>query len=102
MFDDMSVYEKLQHVQSILRVLKGQYSKSGSYHYRNCRDIQEAAEPVMREAKTVLVVGGGLIVVSGRYYIKATAGFVDCESGEVVENASYIREESGKKGMDAS
>ena len=102
MSDDMNVYEKLQHVQSILKAPKSQYNKFGNYYYRNCEDIQEAAKPIMQEVKAVLVVGDELVMVGDRYYIKATARFVDCESGEAVENTSYAREELDKKGMDAS
>lgn len=98
----MNVYEKLQHVQSILKAPKSQYNNFGNYYYRNCEDIQEAAKPIMQEVKAVLVVGDELVMVGDRYYIKATARFVDCESGEVVENTSYAREELDKKGMDAS
>lgn len=98
----MNVYEKLQHVQSVLKAPKSQYNKFGNYYYRNCEDIQEAAKPIMQEVKAVLVVGDELVMVGDRYYIKATARFVDCESGEAVENTSYAREELDKKGMDAS
>ena len=98
----MNVYEKLQHVQSGLNAPKNQYNKFGSYYYRNCEDIQEAAKPLLREVKAALVVGDELVQIGDRYYIKATARFVDCESSERVENTAYAREEQEKKGMDAS
>lgn len=98
----MNVYEKLQHVQSGLKAPKNQYNKFGNYHYRNCEDIQEAAKPLLQEAKAALVVGDELVLIGERYYIKATARFVDCESGETVENTAYAREEQEKKGMDVS
>ena len=98
----MNVYEKLQHVQSGLKAPKNQYNKFGNYHYRNCEDIQEAAKPLLREVKAALVVGDELVMIGDRYYIRATARFVDCESGETVENTAYAREEQEKKGMDVS
>ena len=98
----MNVYEKLQHVQSGLKAPKNQYNKFGNYYYRNCEDIQEAAKPLLQEVKAVLVVGDELILTGDRYYIKATAKFVDCESGESVDNTAYAREEQEKKGMDVS
>lgn len=98
----MNVYEKLQHVQSGLNAPKNQYNKFGNYFYRNCEDIQEAAKPLLREVKAALVVGDELVQIGDRYYIKATAQFVDCESSERVENTAYAREEQEKKGMDAS
>ena len=98
----MNVYEKLQHVQSGLKAPKNQYNKFGNYFYRNCEDIQEAAKPLLQEAKAALVVGDELVMIGDRYYIRATARFVDCESGEMVENTAYAREEQEKKGMDVS
>ncbi|MBS6644030.1 MAG: ERF family protein [Clostridiaceae bacterium] len=98
----MNVYEKLQQVQSGLKAPKNQYNKFGDYYYRNCEDIQEAAKPLLKEVKAALVVGDELVLIGDRYYIKATARFVDCESSEVVENSAYAREEQVKKGMDVS
>lgn len=98
----MNVYEKLQHVQSGLKAPKNQYNKFGNYYYRNCEDIQEAAKPLLQEVKAALIVGDELVMIGDRYYIKATAKFVDCESGEVVDNTAYAREEQEKKGMDVS
>lgn len=98
----MNVYEKLQAVQANLKAPKSQYNVFGKYHYRNCEDIQEAAKPLMKEVKAALIVGDRLVVEGERYYIEATARFIDCETGEQVENVAYAREEREKKGMDAS
>lgn len=98
----MNVYEKLQRVQLGLKAPKNQYNKFSNFYYRNCEDIQEAVKPLLEEVKAVLVVGDELIMTGDRYYIKATAKFVDCESSEAVDNTAYAREEQEKKGMDAS
>ena len=98
----MNVYEKLQHVQSGLKAPKNQFNKFGNYHYRNCEDIQEAVKPLLGEVNAVLIVGDELVTNSDRHYIKATARFIDCESGEALENTAYAREELEKKGMDVS
>ena len=98
----MNVYEKLQRVQFGLKAPKNQYNKFGNYHYRNCEDIQEAAKPLLQEVKAALIVGDELMLIGDRYYIRATARFVDCESGETVDNTAYAREEQEKKGMDVS
>lgn len=98
----MNLYEKLQHVQGKLKAPKSQYNKFGGYNYRNCEDIQEAAKPLMQEVNAALVVGDELVLIGERYYIKAVARFIDCETGEFVENAAYAREELDKKGMDVS
>ena len=98
----MNIREKLQQVQSDLKAPKNQYNKFGGYNYRNCEDIQEAVKPLLKAVKAALVVGDELVLIGDRYYIKATARFIDCESGETVENTAYAREEQEKKGMDVS
>lgn len=98
----MNVFEKLLHVQTQLRAPKNQYNKFGNYYYRNCEDIQEAAKPLLQEVKATLVVGDELLQISERFYIKATARFIDCESGEEISNMAYAREDLEKKGMDVS
>lgn len=98
----MNLYEKLQQVQSKLKAPKNQYNKFGGYHYRNCEDIQEAVKPLLQEVKAALVVGDELVLIGERYYIRAAAKFIDCESGEYIENVAYAREELDKKGMDVS
>ena len=98
----MNIHEKLQQVQSDLKAPKNQYNKFGGYNYRNCEDIQEAVKPLLKAVKAALVVGDELVLIGDRYYIKATARFIDCESGETVENTAYAREEQEKKGMDVS
>lgn len=98
----MNIHEKLQQIQSDLKAPKNQYNKFGGYNYRNCEDIQEAVKPLLKAVKAALVVGDELVLIGDRYYIKATARFIDCESGETVENTAYAREEQEKKGMDVS
>lgn len=98
----MGVYKKLMHVQSGINAPKNQYNKFGNYYYRNCEDIQEAAKPLMKEVQAALIVGDELVQVDSRFYIKATARFIDCETGEETCNTAYAREELDKKGMDAS
>lgn len=97
-----NIYQKLCYVQSKLKAPKNQYNKFGNYYYRNCEDIQEALKPLMQEIGAVLTIGDELIQVGDRFYIKATARFIDTETGEFVENTAYAREESEKKGMDVS
>lgn len=98
----MNVQEKLLQVQLELKAPKNQRNTFGNYNYRNCEDIQEAAKPLMNEVKAVLIVGDELVQVGDRFYVKATAKFIDCESLEELTNTAYAREEAEKKGMDAS
>lgn len=98
----MNVFEKLQKVQADLKAPKNQFNKFGGYNYRNCEDIQEAVKPLLKEVGAALVVGDELVLIGERYYIKATAKFIDCESNDSVQNTAYAREEQEKKGMDVS
>lgn len=98
----MNVWEKLFEVQQRLKAPKSQYNAFGKYYYRNCEDIQEAVKPLLKEIKAVLVLGDRHIFEGDRHYIEAVAKFVDCESGEFIENLSSAREEENKKGMDGS
>lgn len=98
----MNVYEKLLEVQTKLKAPKGQFNSFGNYSYRSCEDIQEAVKPFLGEFKAILVVGDELELIGDRYYIKSTASFIDCESGDKVSNTSFAREELAKKGMDSS
>lgn len=96
----MNIYEKLMHVQQHLKAPKNQYNDFGSFYYRNCEDIQEALKPVMAEVKAVLLLHDDIIMLGSRYYIKATASFLDTESGEHIDNVAYAREAEEKSKMD--
>lgn len=98
----MSVYEKLSKVQSELKAPKGQYNSFGKYKYRSCEDILEAVKPLNAKHGVVLTVGDEVVEISNRFYVKATAVFVDIESGEKVINTALAREDDSKKGMDGS
>lgn len=98
----MSVYEKLMRVQVELKAPKNQYNSFGKYKYRSCEDIQEAVKPLEAKYNVVLFLSDEPTVIGGRNYIKATATFIDIETGETVQNTGFAREEESKKGMDAS
>lgn len=98
----MSVYEKLALVQNELNCPKSRRNTFGNYNYRNCEDILEGVKPIAAKHNAVVLVGDEIQQVGERYYIKATARFVDCESGDVLENTAVAREEESKKGMDGS
>lgn len=103
----MNVYEKLHIVQSKLKCNKSQYNSFGKYSYRNCEDILESVKPILDEVKAIIIVSDDIVVIDGRFYVKATVTFIDIEgaSGSVtsmISNTAYAREEESKKGMDAS
>lgn len=98
----MSVNEKLLAVQAELKAPKGQYNSFGKYKYRSCEDILEAVKPLLAKNKATLRIADEIMLIGERFYIKATATFADIETGEVVTNTAFAREEETKKGMDGS
>lgn len=98
----MNVYEKLVSVQQELIAPKNQYNKFGGYNYRSCEDILEGLKPCLARVNAIVKVSDELVLIGERYYIKATATFIDAECGESVENTAYAREEETVKGMSSS
>lgn len=98
----MSVYSKLTVVQAKLKAPKNQFNKFGNYKYRSCEDILEALKPVLSEEKATVFISDSIERIEGRYYVKATATFIDSETGETVSNTAYAREPESKKGSDES
>lgn len=98
----MSVCLKLMQVQSELKAPKGQYNSFGKYKYRSCEDILEAVKPILSKHKAVVTISDAIVVIGERYYVEATATFIDAETGEYQTTTAYAREEESKKGMDGS
>ena len=98
----MSVYEKLAAVQRELKAPKGQYNSFGKYKYRSCEDILEALKPVLGKHGCAVTLSDEVVQVGERFYIRATASIMDCESGERAFNTAFAREDADKKGMDGS
>lgn len=98
----MGVYAKLLAVQSELKAPKGQYNSFGKYKYRSCEDIVEAVKPILAKYKSLILLNDEIVEVSGRFYVKATARFLDCENGDSMDVSAYAREDESKKGMDGA
>ena len=118
----MNVYEKLMTVQTKLRAPKGQYNNFGKYSYRSCEDILEALKPLLAEVGAIInitddikVIGDNfetmevedkktgeksVRLVGRRFYIEATAMFIDVETGDSIVARALAREDETKKGMD--
>ena len=97
-----NVYDKLLYIQSKVNVLKLQYSEFGDYYFRSCEDIQNAVKPFAHEVNAVCTCSDEIVYVDGRWYVKATARLIDCESGNMVETTAYAGEEAEKKKLDKS
>lgn len=98
----MGVYEKLIKVQTDLKAPKSKYNSFGKYNYRSLEDILEGAKPLLKKYNATLVIADSMEQVGDRYYLKATASFIDTENGEIVRNSALARESADKKGMDDS
>ena len=98
----MNIYEKLLEAQSRLKAPKNQYNPFGKYNYRNCEDILEAAKPICKELKAVVFLTDKIVMIGERYYVEATAKFIDVESTDEIIVTASAREEENRKGMDGS
>lgn len=96
----MNVYEKLMTVQTKLRAPKGQYNSFGRYSYRSCEDILEALKPLLAEVGAIVNISDEVKLIGDRFYVEATAMFLDCETGDSVVARASAREDETKKGMD--
>lgn len=93
----MSVYKKLLEVQKELVVNKAR--ETSRYKYRNAEDILEAVKPLLSKSKCCIILTDDVEVKEGRFYIKATATFIDTETGEKVSVSSYAREDAENRLM---
>lgn len=100
--DTYMLYGRLLRVQRDLKAPKNQYNSFGKYRYRSCEDILEGVKPILQEYGCAIVLSDTIEQIGDRFYVKATATFYDCETGESVSNTAYARESDDKKGMDAS
>lgn len=98
----MTIREKLNFIQVTLKAPKGQYNSFAKYKYRNSEDILEAVKPLLKETKTVIKLSDEIVNIGARFYVKATAELLDCESKEWESVTAYAREAEIKKGMDES
>lgn len=99
MAEVMNVYKKLLAVQSKIKCNKNQKNSFGNYNYRSCEDILEAVKPHLVEVKATIMLSDTIELVGDWHYVKATATFVDLETGNSIVVSAYAREEfvSGKK-----
>lgn len=102
----MNIYTKLSEVQKELKAPKSQFNEFGKYSYRNAEDILEAVKPLCAKVGAIITLSDEMICVNARYYVKATAKFIDTESTDgtiqFIETTANAREEETKKGMDGS
>lgn len=92
--------ETLMKVQRELKAPKDKYNPFGKYNYRSCEGILEGVKPLLDKHHALLTLTDSIVVMEGRWYVKATAIF-ESEEGSVIVNG-WARESEAKKGMDDS
>lgn len=95
----MNIKEKLNIMQTKLRVPKGQYNKFGNYKYRSLEDITLAIKAPLEELKCILLMKSEIVEVGGKNYVQATVSLADCESDESISVSAFAREATESKGM---
>lgn len=99
---EMSLKEKLMHVQSELKAPKGQYNSYGGYKYRSCEDILEAVKPLLKKYRVVIGLGDDIDQIGDRIYVRAVATLSDVDSTAQIKTSAFAREALTKKGIDES
>ena len=96
----MSIYSKLNKIQTHLNVPKNQTNAFGKYKYRSAEDILAALKGPLDEHGLVLLITDEILLIGDRYYVKATVKLTD--GNETVETTALAREPESKKGADDS
>jgi hypothetical protein len=91
----------LMKIQSSLKSPKGNFNEFGKYKYRSCEDILEAVKPILKENNCAITLNDEIIQIGDRFYIRATAQLF-LNNASIFQTQAFAREESQKKGMDAS
>lgn len=89
---------KFCEIQQTLKSPKDSRNEFGKYNYRTCSAILEAVKPLLGPA--TLIVSDELVQIGDRYYIKATATYINKDEGESFAATAYAREPLDKRGMD--
>lgn len=95
-----TIQAKILAVQAMLKAPKDKYNSFGKYSYRSAEGILEAVKPLLKEQGLMLYLTDDILLIGGRFYVKATASVTDGET--VIAVTSYAREDQDKKGMDGS
>lgn len=96
----MSIYAKLFNIQQKIKVGKNQVNNFSHFKYRSVEDILTELKPLLNEEKCLILLTDTAELVGDYNYIKATAKFIDIETGETIETYADAREPKDKKGFD--
>lgn len=127
MKEQLTLKEKLNHIQTKLKAAKSKTNNFGKYSYRSAEDILLALKPLKelyrvdltfddfiesfgstttKRTTTTRNANGESVtdeVVEYSYnYVRSVAKLIDLDSTEVITAQAYARESADKKGMDPS
>lgn len=102
MEEKMNKWAKLSAVQTELKAPKDQRNNFGGYNYRSCEDILEALKPIQAKYGATTLLSDEVEQKGDRFYVKATATFIDIDTGDTISVTALAREADVKKGMDES
>lgn len=100
MSEELTLNEKLIHIQTKLKAPKNQYNSFSNFYYRSAEDILESVKPLNAEYGLLLTLTDKPVEIGGWNYIEATATLTDGKDSIIV--TAYARESEHKKGMDSS
>lgn len=89
--------EKLTRIQTELKAPKKQYNSFGKYNYRSREDILDALKPLLDRYNASVIISDDIVLVGARFYVKATATFIDNETGQQKSATAFAREPETKK-----
>ena len=97
---NMTLREKLMHIQHELKAPKNLRNNFGGYNYRNAESILEALKPLLVKYKATVTITDLIMECGGRIYVNAIATIHDTETDQKLTVEAYAREAETKKGMD--
>lgn len=86
----MNIREKLLAIQA--RLIAPKDKQGQGYKYRNVEDILAAAKPHMVEYHVAVLLRDSVESIADRFYIRAEATLMDCESNETIVTSALARE----------
>ncbi len=98
----LNLISKLSRIQVGIKAPKDQYNSYGKYGYRTAEDILEALKPHLAENRVAIILTDTPVEIGGRFYIKAKATLLDCDSDETISTEAYAREPEQRSGFDES
>lgn len=101
MTETPNIRRALSAIQSTLNAPKNQYNAFGKYAYRSCEDILAAVKPLLKEHGCTLTLTDEVLLIGGRFYVRATATLLDTQ-GDPITVSALAREDETKKGMDGA